>query len=84
MALAKIDSKGRVSLPRDMHEMFGDTVELKTMGKQGVLLSRVSKSKSVRRKKDNNSFTSMLDSEPRRTGEPENPSPEEMKSIWNE
>ena len=60
MVLAKIDSKGRVSLPRDMHAMLGDTVELKTIGKQRVLLSRVSKSKSVRRKKDNNSFTSML------------------------
>lgn len=84
MALAKIDSKGRVSLPREIHEMLGDTVELKTIGKQRVLLSRVAKSRGIKRKKDKGSFTIMLDTEPKRTGEPENPRPEEMKSIWNE
>jgi hypothetical protein len=33
--------------------------------------------------KDDN-LEELLDKEPRRTGKPDNPSPAEMKSIWNE
>ncbi len=63
--------------------MLGDNIELKPAGKEKVLPSRV---KSAARKKgaEEHGFTKLLDTEPRRTGKPENPSPEEIKSIWNE
>jgi DNA-binding transcriptional regulator/RsmH inhibitor MraZ len=84
MALAKIDSKGRVSLPREIHEMLGDMVELKAIGKQRVLLSGVRKGSIEKKRKKKDNFAALLDTEPRRIGKPENPTPEEMKSIWNE
>lgn len=83
MALARVDSKGRVSLPREIHEILGDMVELKPVGTQSVLLQRA-KSSINKRKSEMANFAELLDKEPRRTGKPENPSADEMKSIWNE
>ncbi len=83
LALAKIDSKGRISLPREIRDLLGDTVELKPLGKQKILVTR-SKRSTTGKKSGKDMFAKLLDSEPRRTGKPENPSPEKMKSIWNE
>lgn len=80
MSFAKVDSKGRLSLPREMHEALGDVVELKQVGKEKVLLSKAKKGKIPR----TDNISKLLDAEPRRTGKPENPAPDEMKSIWNE
>jgi hypothetical protein len=82
MALAKVDSKGRISLPREIHEILGDTVELKPLGRQGVLLSRAIRTTNKRARSGREDFARLLDKEPKRSGKPENPSPEEMKSIW--
>jgi hypothetical protein len=56
---------------------------LKPVGKEKVLLSRV-ESAARKKRTEEDRFTKLLDTEPRRTGKPENPSPEEIKSIWNE
>ena len=65
--------------------MLGDTVELKQVGKEKVVLIRARKPKKGEGKAvKTEDFVKSLDGEPRRTGRPENPSPEEMKSIWNE
>jgi len=34
--------------------------------------------------KPDKEFKKLISKPPRRTGKPENPSPEEMKAIWNE
>ena len=86
-AIAKVDSKGRVSLPREIREMLGDTVEVRAVGKRKVLLSPAMKGAKTRKSKvlvAEENFMKVLDEEPARIGKPENPSPEEMKSIWNE
>ena len=41
--LAKVDSKGRVSLPREIREMLGEIVEVRPIGKRKVLLSPATK-----------------------------------------
>jgi bifunctional DNA-binding transcriptional regulator/antitoxin component of YhaV-PrlF toxin-antitoxin module len=85
-AVAKIDSKGRVSLPREIREILGKIVEIRPVGKRKVLLSPARKgtktgaSRAIRQE----NFLKLLDKEPKRTGKPENPSPEQMKAIWNE
>ena len=80
-----MDSKGRISLPREIREMLGDTVELKQVGKDKVVLIRARKPmKGEGRAVKTKDFVKSLNREPRRTGRPENPSPEEMKSMWNE
>ena len=81
LTLARVDSKGRVSLPREMHEIVGDVVEIKPVGKQSILIERA---RNPKRRKEVASLAKLLDKEPRRTGKPQNPSPDEMKSIWNE
>ncbi len=83
MVLAKVDSKGRVSLPREIREILGETVELKPVGREKVMLSRAAKSISKKTRMGDD-FAKLLDEEPRRTGKPENPNPSKMKSLWNE
>lgn len=82
MATAKVDHKGRVSLPREIHEILGDEVELRPLGKTRVLLTRADKGTKKMNKRSND-LVRLLDKQPKRTGRPENPSPEKMKSIWN-
>lgn len=82
MGFAKVDSKGRLLLPREIHEMLGDVVELKLVGKKSVLLERARN--PISKKNETVDFAKLLDRDPRRTGKPENPNPDEMKSIWNE
>jgi hypothetical protein len=60
----------------------GDTVELKPVGKGKVLISKVRKSED-KNSPLNENLLKLLDVEPKRTGKPENPAPDEMKSIWN-
>jgi len=82
---ARVDSKGRISLPREVREMLGDVVQLEPIGKEKVVLSRSRTPRSPRGKKaKDQDFWKQFDREPRRTGKPENPSPEEMKAIWKE
>ncbi|MGI0086223.1 MAG: AbrB/MazE/SpoVT family DNA-binding domain-containing protein [Nitrososphaerales archaeon] len=84
MALAKVDSKGRLSLPREIRELLGDIVELKPVGREKVLISKAKKSRISKGRYGTDNLSRLFDTEPRRTGKPENPSPSEMKSIWNE
>ncbi|MFI5420258.1 MAG: AbrB/MazE/SpoVT family DNA-binding domain-containing protein [Nitrososphaerales archaeon] len=85
-ALAKVDSKGRVSLPREIREMLGEIVEVRPIGKRKVLLSPATKGTKTGARKvvRQENFLKLLDKEPKRTGKPENPTPEQMKAIWNE
>lgn len=86
MTIAKVDSKGRITLPRQVQEMLGEVVEMKNVGKEKVLLSKAKRTQveSISRGRRTESLAKLLDKEPRRTGKPENPSPDEMKSIWAE
>jgi bifunctional DNA-binding transcriptional regulator/antitoxin component of YhaV-PrlF toxin-antitoxin module len=78
--VTKVDSKGRIVLPREMRESLGGTVELESQGKGVVVLrSRAGKINTKREE-----FKKLISKPPRRTGKPENPSPEVIKSIWNE
>ena len=66
-ALAKVDSKGRVSLPREIREILGDTVEVRAVGKRQVLLSPATKGTKTRRSKvtvAEENFPKLLDEEP--------------------
>jgi hypothetical protein len=65
--------------------MLGDTVELAPVGKQRVMLTHSRKRPKAHRKKTNvEDLRKLFDTEPKRTGKPQNPSPSEMKAIWNE
>jgi len=76
--VTSLDDKGRVTIPVQFREELGEYVVL-TQTKDGVLLS------PGKAKEDNSKqFLRMLDTEPRRTGKPTNPSPTVMKSIWRE
>jgi len=81
--IAKLDAKGRVSLPKEIREVVGDVVEMKTIGNNSVLLQRAD-IRINKRKNETVDFVKLNDKEPKRTGKPENPTPKEMKSIWNE
>ncbi|MGA2874743.1 MAG: AbrB family transcriptional regulator [Nitrososphaerales archaeon] len=83
VVVAKLDSKGRVSLPREIREIVGDVVEMKPIGNMSVLIQRADV-RTNKRKNEAVDFVELNDKEPKRTGKPENPSPKEMKSIWNE
>ena len=40
VVVAKLDSKGRISLPREIREMVGDVVEMKLVGNNRCILQR--------------------------------------------
>jgi len=71
----KVDSKGRICLPSEMREDMGDIVVAKKTSK-GVLIQKGEKSDFL------DEFKRVISSEPKRVGEPKNPTTEEMKSTW--
>lgn len=78
---ARIDSKGRILLPPSLRSELdlepGDSVSLKR--------TRVGLVVTPARKRDYLSkFRELIESPPKRTGKPRNPSPAQMKKIWKE
>jgi AbrB family looped-hinge helix DNA binding protein len=78
---AKIDSKGRILLPPSLRSELdlepGDSVSLKR--------TRVGLVVTPARKRDYLSkFRELIETPPKRTGKPRNPSPSQMKKIWKE
>jgi DNA-binding transcriptional regulator/RsmH inhibitor MraZ len=71
----KIDSKGRICLPPDIREEMGDTV-IATRTPKGILIT------AGKRKGFIEEFNKVISAKPKRTGEPENWTPEMMKAIW--
>jgi bifunctional DNA-binding transcriptional regulator/antitoxin component of YhaV-PrlF toxin-antitoxin module len=73
----KIDSKGRLCIPAEIREEIGDTATLKKTS-EGYLI--------IPGKQENflKEFQKVIESKHKRTGEPENWSPEKMKSIWSQ
>jgi bifunctional DNA-binding transcriptional regulator/antitoxin component of YhaV-PrlF toxin-antitoxin module len=71
----KMDSKGRICLPSEIREEMGDIV-VATRTPKGILI------RPSKRKDFIEEFRRVITSEPERTGEPENWSPEKMKEIW--
>jgi AbrB family looped-hinge helix DNA binding protein len=72
----KVDSKGRICIPAEIREEIGDTATLKRTP-QGILLLPGKKEDA------NEKLRRIINSKHRRTGTPENWSPEKMKSIWS-
>ncbi|MFB3889437.1 MAG: hypothetical protein ACE14S_08090 [Candidatus Bathyarchaeia archaeon] len=70
----KIDSEGRLQLPKKVRKQLGDTVVLKETPEGYLMLPE--KTFVVEE------FKKLINSEPRRTGKPEFWSPQEMKAIW--
>ncbi len=78
---ARIDSKGRILLPSGLRSELdlepGDSVALKR--------TRVGLVVTPPRKRDYLSkFRELIETPPKRTGKPRNPSPSKMKKIWKE
>jgi AbrB family looped-hinge helix DNA binding protein len=75
-ATVKVDSKGRICIPADTREELGNVVTfIKTP--EGILLLPVKRQDAVEE------LRKIINSKHRRTGKPENWSPEKMKSIWS-
>jgi bifunctional DNA-binding transcriptional regulator/antitoxin component of YhaV-PrlF toxin-antitoxin module len=72
----KVDSKGRICIPAELREEIGDTATLKRT--QGGFLLLPGK-----RQDATEELRKIINSKHRRTGKPENWSPEKMKSIWS-
>jgi bifunctional DNA-binding transcriptional regulator/antitoxin component of YhaV-PrlF toxin-antitoxin module len=71
----KVDSKGRICIPAEIREEIGDTATIKRIP-EGFLLVP-GKKEDVTEK-----LRKIINSKHKRTGKPENWSPEKMKSIW--
>lgn len=71
----KIDSKGRLYLPINIRKELGVNLTLKKMPEGYLLSSKQYVAVGELRK--------IISSKHRRTGKPENWSPEKMKSIWS-
>lgn len=75
----KLDSKGRILLPpslrRELNLEGGDILALRK-GSEGLLIA------PGRRRNFFEKFREIIESEPERTGRPENWSPSKMKNIW--
>lgn len=72
----KIDSKGRLCIPPDIREQIGDTATLKKTS-EGFLILPGRASNFL------DEFRKVIESEPPRTGKPENWPPSRMKAIWS-
>jgi DNA-binding transcriptional regulator/RsmH inhibitor MraZ len=72
----KIDSKGRMCIPAEIREEVGETATIKRTP-QGFLII------PGKREDFLEEFKKVITSKHRRTGKPENWSPEKMKSIWS-
>jgi len=71
----KMDSKGRICFPSEFREEMGDVV-VATRTSKGILI------RPSKRKDFIEEFKRVITTEPERTGEPENWTPEKMKDIW--
>jgi len=71
----KVDSKGRILLPREVREELGDVVILER-AEGGFVLRRGSSRDFLEE------FKRVMTAEPPRTGEPENWPPSRMKRVW--
>jgi DNA-binding transcriptional regulator/RsmH inhibitor MraZ len=71
----KIDSKGRLCIPPQIREEIGKIATLKKTP-DGYLLLPGKPADFIQE------FKKTITTEPKRTGKPKLPSPEEMKSIW--
>ena len=72
----KIDSKGRICIPAEIREEIGDTATLKRTS-EGYLIIPGKRQDAVEE------LRKVITSKHRRTGKPENWSPERMKAIWS-
>jgi bifunctional DNA-binding transcriptional regulator/antitoxin component of YhaV-PrlF toxin-antitoxin module len=72
----KIDSKGRFCIPAEIRQEIGHTATLKRTP-QGYLLLPGKKEDPVEE------LRKVIKSKHRRTGKPENWSPEQIKAIWS-
>jgi AbrB family looped-hinge helix DNA binding protein len=75
-ATVKVDAKGRICIPAEIRGEIGDAVIFKKTP-QGYLLVPGKQRDAHER------LVQIINSKHRRTGKPENWSPEKMKSIWN-
>ena len=72
----KVDSKGRICIPAEIREEIGNTATLKKTP-EGYLIIPGKRQDAVEE------LHNIIISKHRRTGKPENWSPQKMKSIWN-
>ena len=72
----KVDSKGRICIPAEIREEIGDTATLKKTP-EGYLIIPGKRQDPVEE------LRKIITSKHRRTGKPENWSPEKMKTIWS-
>ncbi len=71
----KVDSKGRICIPAEIRKEIGETATIKRVT-EGFLLVPGKKEDAVEK------LRKIINSKRKRTGKPENWSPEKMKSIW--
>ena len=71
----KVDSKGRILLPREIRDELGDIVVLEKTD-DGFILKRGELIDFLKE------FKRIITSDPPRTGKPENWPPSKMKKIW--
>ncbi len=71
----KVDSKGRICIPAEIRKEIGETATIKRVP-EGFLLVPGKKEDAVEK------LRKIINSKRKRTGKPENWSPEKMKSIW--
>jgi DNA-binding transcriptional regulator/RsmH inhibitor MraZ len=72
----KIDSKGRICIPAEFREEIGDVATLKKTP-EGILILPSKKEDPIEE------LRKVIKSKHRRTGKPENWSPEQIKAIWS-